>query len=310
MRDTPGFLGTDAHLLADLTLLAYLLVLLPLMLIGYLYARRKMYEPDHKFIMTGVTAFNWLLIGGVMIASYTGGVASDVPQNLAEPFIWLPTLHLLIGGMAQLLATYLVLRMWLETVLPGWLLAKNIKLLMRLTLAGWITAALLGFGTYAVWYGGTTTADTGTGPQPVTTEEATSEATAAPGITPATTEEATLEATAAPGITPATTEEVQPLPTPAQTEAVVPPPVVTEEIVPAVTEDNTDQRAANEARIEALEVRLEQLEDRAADLENETLEDRADAILDRLKNLDARATDFDTRFAELEALTNQLESDF
>ncbi|KXK24841.1 MAG: hypothetical protein UZ15_CFX003000102 [Chloroflexi bacterium OLB15] len=34
VRDQPGFLGTGATLLADLTLLAYILLLVPLMLVA------------------------------------------------------------------------------------------------------------------------------------------------------------------------------------------------------------------------------------------------------------------------------------
>jgi len=53
---------------------------------------------------------------------------------------------------AQGLATYLVIRMWLENVLPAFLLVKNIKRTMRLTLSLWLVTAALGVFTYIVWY--------------------------------------------------------------------------------------------------------------------------------------------------------------
>ena len=44
-RLQPGLLGTGASLLADLTLLAYLLLIVPGMLAGFVFARRKHFEP-------------------------------------------------------------------------------------------------------------------------------------------------------------------------------------------------------------------------------------------------------------------------
>lgn len=103
-----GFLGTNASALADLNLVAYVLILVPLMLVGFYYARRKMFEPQHKFIMTAVTLANWLLIGLVMFSAFNDSVAPGVPDDLDQDFIYVPTIHALIGLSAQLLASYLV----------------------------------------------------------------------------------------------------------------------------------------------------------------------------------------------------------
>lgn len=170
LRTTPGFLGTEASLLADLTLLAYLLILLPLMALGFIFARRGQFEPQHKLVMTGITLFNWLLIGLVMFSSFTGAVAPRIPDELGQPAIAVPALHALTGLLAQLIATYLVLRMWLERWLPGWLKVRRIKLYMRLTLTLWVVTALLGIVLYVTWYGGTTRAEADVA-EPVATEE-------------------------------------------------------------------------------------------------------------------------------------------
>jgi uncharacterized membrane protein YozB (DUF420 family) len=151
-RLQPGLLGTGASLLADLTLLAYLLLIVPGMLAGFIFARRGRYVPHHKLMMTAVTLFNWVLIVFLMAVSYRDGVAPEVPQGLGRLPILVPSVHLVLGAAAQLLATYLVLRMWLENRLPRWLLLRRFKHVMRLTLALWLVTAAFGTLTYTVWY--------------------------------------------------------------------------------------------------------------------------------------------------------------
>jgi len=195
LRTEPGFLDTGASMLADLTLLAYILLIVPAMLAGFILARRKLFEPYHKYVMTSITLFNWLLIFFVMAASYSDGVASEIPDRLDENFFLFPTLHLVTGGIAQLLATYLVIRMWFEKRLPDWFKIKNIKTAMRITLVCWMLTAALGVTIYFTWYDvGETQAATDT-PNPAATLEPSS--TDEPSTTeePITTEE------------PATTEE-------------------------------------------------------------------------------------------------------
>lgn len=185
LRNEEGFLGTDASLLADLNLLAYILILLPLMAVGYFYARKKMFEPQHKLAMTTITGLNWVLIGIVMISSFTDSVAPNVSSDFDQDFIYVPTIHAIVGLGAQLLATYLVARMWLENVLPESLLVKNIKLYMRITLGAWVFTAAFGILLYFTWYSDVD-ASGGDG-APVVTEEP-----AEPGLgEPAQTEEPT-----------------------------------------------------------------------------------------------------------------------
>mgnify|MGYP000198935085 CR=1 FL=1 len=150
--DQPGFLGTDALLKSDLTLVAYVLLLVPLMLVGYVFARRKMFAPHHKLIMTTIMILNWVLIGFVMAVSYSQAVAPQLPDGLNRAFILLPTLHLLTGGIAQVFATVLVIRMWFENQLPKALKFEPIKLPMQITLALWLITAVLGVTIYLVWY--------------------------------------------------------------------------------------------------------------------------------------------------------------
>lgn len=169
-RLQPGFLGTGASLMADFTLLAYIFLLVPGMIVGFVFARRKMFEPYHKLTMTTIMLVNWALILFLMVVSYSRAVAPEVPQGLNQAFYLLPTIHLITGGIAQIVATYLVIRMWFENVLPDWFKVKNIKRPMRFTLAMWLITAALGIGIYFTWYA----ADPATAqdaPPPVATAE-------------------------------------------------------------------------------------------------------------------------------------------
>lgn len=234
LRLEPGFLNTGASLAADLSLLAYILLILPAMIAGFVFARRKMYEPQHKFVMTGITLFNWVLIILLMALSYSDAVAPNVPDNLSENRFLLPVLHLITGGIAQLLATYLVIRMWFENSLPSWFKIKNIKLPMRITLTLWTVTVLLGISIYFTWYGGST-ASAGDGPVPAATEEPST----GNGAPAATQEEAPVDETPEPAsIEETATEEVTAgeTPEPSNTEDVsageAPPPTGTEEAAP------------------------------------------------------------------------------
>ncbi|MCL4878184.1 MAG: DUF420 domain-containing protein [Anaerolineae bacterium] len=151
IRGEDGFLDTKAALMSDLSLLAYVLLLVPSMVAGYLLARRKQFVPYHQVVMTAVVTFNWMLILFIMVVSFND-VSGDMPDNLSDEFYFLPLIHMLIALSAQLLGTYLVIRMWFENQLPAWAKVKKIKRYMRLTLAGWLIAAVLGVVTYVTWY--------------------------------------------------------------------------------------------------------------------------------------------------------------
>ena len=155
-------LGTGASFWADATLLAYILLILPLMLLGYYFARRKLFDPQHKIVMTLVLMLNYLLIVSVMLRSFANGVAPGIPDNLSDLRVLLPTLHMIIGAIAQLSATYLVLLMWTENTRFENIViyrVKRFKNMMRFTLILWITTIVMGFGIYAIWY------DTGVNPE-------------------------------------------------------------------------------------------------------------------------------------------------
>jgi uncharacterized membrane protein YozB (DUF420 family) len=188
-----GFLGTGASLLADLTLIVYILLIVPGMILGYVFARRGMHRPAHKWTMIGITAFNWILILFLMIVAYRFDVDDNLLSQPGNARYLMPTIHALLGLPAQLLATYVVYRMLREDALVArgkargetkdqlrryWFL--NAKPFMRITMILWLATALLGVLNYVIRYE-ILPRTTGEQALPVATEEALS--TAEPVVT-------------------------------------------------------------------------------------------------------------------------------
>ena len=145
-RTDEGLLDTGAPLMADLTVLAFVLLLVPGMIVGFVFARQKRFVPFHQVTMTTVLLLNWGLIAFIMAAhfeGYSGEGAST--RTIVRP-------HALIGLIAQIIGTVLVLRMWFEELLPRSLRFGQIKVFMRATLALWLIAAALGVATYVRAY--------------------------------------------------------------------------------------------------------------------------------------------------------------
>lgn len=212
-----------------INLVLYLIFIVPAMLVGFVFARRKMFVPFHKLTMTAITLTNWVLIVIFMSRQYARAVVPELPDGLRELTYLLPTLHLLIGGIAQLVATYLVIRMWIERTpiekrVPRQLLLRRIKPVMCTTLALWLITAALGLSIYLVWY--VTPVDAGADSAPATATEETAP-TGETLETPVVTEEAApAAATSTPGTMPESPTATEP-----------PEPEATEEPVPATTEE-------------------------------------------------------------------------
>lgn len=178
-----GFLGTGASLLADITLIAYLLLIIPAMLIGFWYARRGKHRPHHKYLMNGVTILNWVLIIFLMIAAYRFDVIDNITNDPTNARYLLPTIHGILGIPAQLLATFILVRMEIEdrsvaaakrrgetNLRKYWFLRA--KPVMQITLWLWLATAALGVASYLVRYNVISfTAGQDGGLPPVATEE-------------------------------------------------------------------------------------------------------------------------------------------
>lgn len=191
----PGFLGTGASLLADVTLLAYILLILPAMVAGFYFARSGKHRPHHRNIMIAIVLINWVFIVWVMLAALTFDVTPNIGEEPSNARYLFPAIHGALGLTAQLLGTYVVFRMLREDTQVAaakrrgetelskyWF--KSAKPVMRLVLVLWFVTAALGITSYLIRYEVVSVAAGGAAP-PVATEEvvATAEA-AAPAETP------------------------------------------------------------------------------------------------------------------------------
>ena len=192
-----GFLGTGASLAADITLIAYILLIVPGILAGWYLAKKGYHRPQHKRVMNIITIVNWVLIIGLMFFAYTYDVVDNIGSQPTNFRYLMPTIHALFGIPAQILATIIMINMWREDSMVARARArgernvsqywwKHAKVVMRITIYLWLITSLLGITTYLIRYDVLTLPTAGETIVPEATEEPAPD----PTIEPATTEEA------------------------------------------------------------------------------------------------------------------------
>jgi len=148
LADSPGFLGTRATFLADLNLIAALLILAGL-LVGFAAVRSKNVSA-HQYIQTAMVLLFLVLIVFIMEVSFWQNVGPGIPGQIGEASYAMPALHAAIGGLAEISGLYLVLLM--NGLMPRPLRVRLWKRLMQATLVLFILVAVLGIATYYLWY--------------------------------------------------------------------------------------------------------------------------------------------------------------
>lgn len=141
--------GGDAPRGANLNLAAQLLMGAAL-LAGMFLARGKRYRA-HALCQSAVVLLNLVPIASYMWPVFRRGVLPGIPASLGDPFYALPAAHAVLGGAAELLGIYVILRAGTD-LLPAALRFRNYKLWMRSTLLLWWLVIGLGLTTYWVWY--------------------------------------------------------------------------------------------------------------------------------------------------------------
>jgi len=140
----PGFLGTSASFLSDLTLLIVLLTAV-LFTIGWRLAVRKRIK-DHRRVQTVAVTLNTIVVLGTMIGSYWTYILPGIPQKLGEGSYALTSFHALVGLASMVLGVFVVLRG--HNLVPKKLRFRNYKLFMRTTYILYMLATLLGVIVY------------------------------------------------------------------------------------------------------------------------------------------------------------------
>jgi uncharacterized membrane protein YozB (DUF420 family) len=144
----PGFLGTHAPLLSDLTLILILLSAV-LFTIGWQLARHKHYEA-HRWVQTTAATINAIVVLSFMVRSYIVHILPGIPAKLAQGDYAVTTVHAIIDLISLLLGIFVVLRA--NKLVPKSLRFKNYKLFMRTAYVLYILATLLGVFVYVEVY--------------------------------------------------------------------------------------------------------------------------------------------------------------
>src|SRR5262245_25246514 len=96
-----GFLGTNASLLSDLSLVMGLLVALTLTL-GVLMAISKHFKA-HRWIQSTAVVLNLIQVATIMLGSFARSAAPGIPSKLGDSYYAVAAAHGLLGTFTLLL---------------------------------------------------------------------------------------------------------------------------------------------------------------------------------------------------------------
>ena len=145
---SPGFLGTNANLAADTTLVIMLLTA-ALFSFGFYLARKERFD-THKWVQTFSALLNLIMVLWMMILPFRDFIMRDQGGPREGFFYTVTTLHALIGLSATIFGMYVVLRG--HNLMPKFLRFQNYKPFMRVAYSLYIAATLLGVAVYLVWF--------------------------------------------------------------------------------------------------------------------------------------------------------------
>jgi uncharacterized membrane protein YozB (DUF420 family) len=140
----PGFLGTHAPFISDLTLTLILLTAISFT-VGWQLARRKRYEA-HRWVQTVTACVNAIIVLSVMIRSFVVHILPGIPSKLLQGDYAVTTVHAIVGMAGLLLGIFVVLRA--NKLVPKSLRFKKYKPFMRTAYALYMLATLLGVLVY------------------------------------------------------------------------------------------------------------------------------------------------------------------
>ena len=105
----------------------------------------------HKYIQSTMVLVNIPVVLAWMVPQYLRNVLPDLGSEIAQPYYWVPTVALLVGGAAEGLGIYILLVAGTNWVPTRWRF-RRYKLWMRTELLLWWAVVLLGLVVYYVWY--------------------------------------------------------------------------------------------------------------------------------------------------------------
>lgn len=144
----PGFLGTHATVVSDLSLILILLTAI-MFTVGWQLARHGHYE-THRWIQTTAAVINAIVVFTVMITSYVTHILPGIPAKLLTGDYAVTTVHAIVGTIGLLLGIFVVLRG--NELVPNALRFKNYKAFMRTSYTFYMLATLLGVLVYVLTF--------------------------------------------------------------------------------------------------------------------------------------------------------------
>jgi plastocyanin len=148
-----GFLGTNASLVSDLSLVLGVLVALTLT-VGVIMAVRRKYN-IHRWIQSSAVTLNVLQVLTVMVGSFSKSASPGIPSKLNETYYALAVGHGLLGLTTLLLGVFIAIRA--NELLPPFLRFlrfHNFKLFMRTAYCLYMLSTAAGVALYVTWYTG------------------------------------------------------------------------------------------------------------------------------------------------------------
>jgi uncharacterized membrane protein YozB (DUF420 family) len=142
--DRPGFLGTHAPFISDLTLILILATAV-LFTIGWQLAKHKHFSA-HRWMQTATASLNAVVVLSVMIRSFIIHILPGIPLQLLQGDYGVTTIHAIVGAFGLLLGIFVVLRAngWM----PKPLRFKKYKRFMWTSYVFYMLATLIGVVVY------------------------------------------------------------------------------------------------------------------------------------------------------------------
>jgi uncharacterized membrane protein YozB (DUF420 family) len=140
----PGFLGTHAPFVSDLTLILISLTAISFT-VGWQLARRKHFVA-HRWVQTVTACVNAIVVLSVMIRSFVVHILPGIPGKLLQGDYAVTTVHGLVGMAGLLLGLFVMLRA--NKLVPKRLRFKRYKPFMRTSYVLYMVATFLGVIVY------------------------------------------------------------------------------------------------------------------------------------------------------------------
>lgn len=145
---SPGFLGTNANLAADATLVVMLFTA-TLFSVGFYLARKENFNA-HKWVQTLGALINLIMVLWMMVLPFRDFIIQDQGGPREGFFYTVTILHAITGLAATVFGIFVVLRG--HKLMPKFLRFRNYKPFMRTAYSLYMAATLLGVTVYLVWF--------------------------------------------------------------------------------------------------------------------------------------------------------------